>query len=190
MSFKTDVIQDSDFQVSKATEVIKKFTPLINKEAYKFYSRYNSILDFNDAKQEITICMYKCLLRYDPEKSHFITYFRTAVNRLMSRFYYSYLHSIQINQNTVDTNELNESNERVDSLDRVINQKEIDTTVEVNPGLLRVMLSEGSQKLYDLFMVENKINPWLISKRFKLSRYFAQQMFENFKQEVAEVTGR
>jgi hypothetical protein len=181
---RKEEVKTSDFKVSNIQEIIKKYNPLINKLAYQFYSRYNSVLDFNDAKQEITICLYRCLVKYNGEKT-FIAYFRTSVARLMSRFYYSYFHSIEINQNTVDTRESDEDDSSKPTFDWLVNQNR-----ESQPRRLRPLLSSKNQRLYDLFMKEGKISKWLIAKKLKVSRFYADKKYESFKKELAIITDR
>jgi hypothetical protein len=182
MNNKTGEVKSTDFQVSKIEQVIQKYTPLINKLSYQLYSQYSSVIDFNDAKQEVMICLYRCLMKYNSEKATFIAYFKTAVKRLQSRFYHSYYHAININLKTVEVKADEDEDSTLPSFDWLVNRG--NTT---NPRRLRPLLSKKSQRCYDLFMKERDIHPWLISKKLKLSRYHAQRRYDEFKKELAKV---
>jgi len=171
------------FKVSNTEEILKKYNPLVTKLAYQFYGRYHSVLDFNDAKQEVTICLYRCLMKYDKTKSSFVTYFKSAVERMMSRYYYSYFHAVNIAQRTVEVKETDDEDSSKPSFNYLVNKSK-----ETNPRRLRPLLSNKSQRLYDLFMKEGKITRWLIARKLKISRFHAQERYDDFKKELAEVT--
>jgi hypothetical protein len=140
------------------------------------------VIDFNDAKQEVTICMYRCLLRYKSDKATFVAYFRSSVERLMSRFYYSYFHSININQRAVEVKDTDDDESTKPSFDWLVNQNK-DTT----PSKMRLMLTDNNQRLFDLYFEEGKINEWLISKKLNISRLDATRRLSAFKKELAVV---
>lgn len=182
---RSDEVKSSDFKVSNIQEILKKYNPLINKLSYQFYSRYHSVIDFNDAKQEITMTLYQCLLRYRPDKGTFLAYFRASVAQKLSRYFYSYMHDIQINQNLVETRDSDDEDSSKPTFDWLVN-KNRDTT----PLMLRPHLSNRSQRLYDLFMKEGKINKWLIAKKLRISRFYADRRYNEFKKELAIVAGK
>lgn len=158
----------SRFTVSNIEEVIEEFTPLITKLSYQLYSQYNSVIDFNDARQEILICLYRCLLHYDSQKSKFITYFICSANKLRSRFYYEYFNAIELKKRSVELN--------------------FDMPA-LSESYIRIHLSDESKEIYDVFEKEQKVSSWIISRNMDISRYSAEKKYENFKKEVAKVVG-
>lgn len=88
-------------------EMVLSYSRLIQKLAYHLYSQYHTVLDFEDARQEVLILFYRCCLYYNPSKNvKFITFFISSFKRLKSRLYYSYFHQINVANKSIPMEEV------------------------------------------------------------------------------------
>lgn len=170
-----------EFSVKNVNALVIKYRPLITKLSYELYSKYNQVIDYNDAKQEVLVCLYKCLLRYDPKKACFITYFKTAVSRLKSQLYFEYFHQLKLLQGSIDDPEMRIL-ESIPTRD-----KDADAEWKFNSFMLS-KLSKDAKKIYRVvYLSTGKISPWLISKKLRKTRYNSKILFDQFKSEVSNV---
>lgn len=167
-------------------EMVTKYTPLINKLAYQFYSKYFTIIDFHDAKQEVLVCFQRCLDMYDYQKSTFIHFFYTSYYRLRSRYYHSHKNSIHLNINTVHIpiNSEDVERENICSMLDMYSYKRSSTCRRIE---LKYLISDKHLPLYEIFLSENKISKHLIHKKLGVSRYEAANMLCDFKTEISQL---
>lgn len=164
--------------------IIKQYTPLIEKFTYQFYQQYHTVLDYEDARQEVLLCLWRCLLRYDPNQSKFITFFFCSFGRMKSRFYWSYFHQINIEQKKDDTAMSTDGK-------RVVSDEDVDVTrseerfVQDEKLDIRKYLTPESLQVYGVYLKCFRVNPHLVSKELNLSRYHARERCDKFKSEVA-----
>ncbi len=172
-----------DFKPENYNAIIKQYEPLINKFTYQFYQQYNSVLDYQDAHQEVMLCFWKCLLEFNPEKAKFITFFYRCFFMMKSRFYYSYFHQINIAQRKEET-ALATDGKRVSSDEE--DQINSDERFAVDEKLdIRRHLSAESLEVYEVYLRSFRVNPWLVSKQIGVSRYVGKEKYDQFRREVA-----
>lgn len=180
-------MEEQKFSIKNVDKLLKDYSPLINKFSYILYQKYHTVMDFEDAQQEVRMCMLRCLNRYDPKEFKFMTYFYAAFARMKSRYYYSFFHEINIQQHKQEEYFNFEGDSSMDlklEAERFIDKKSLSAYQQYN---IRPHLSSESVEVFDLYMERLKISSWLVAKQFNLSRYFAKQRFDNFKREVAEI---
>ena len=168
---------------SNAEQLIREYEPLISKCACKFHNRYRSIIDFEDARQEVRLLFYRCLKTYNKERASFIAYFNRAFGLLMSRFYYTHSNNININQKRVDPKVLSdeESNSGITAME------EMGVLGKTQPlRSVRPYLSKEAKEVWDLLMYDNRANPFMLHKRLGLSRLYAKRRYQSFVDEISQ----
>jgi len=173
-----------DYTPTNINFFIKKLNPLIINLSNRFYSSYKPILDFDDAKQEILICLYRCLKCYRKSKCHFVVYFKKSCINEIRRYYRDNYHEILRYRKSVDIHDTSVFN---------LNSKYLDLNSPVicfNPFVresYREKLSSKNKEIFDLFISSGKANSNLIHRKLGESRYYSSIRYKNFKKEVAQI---
>lgn len=160
--------EDPLYNPAQFDQVAKNLGPLITKLTGQFHQQYQSFIEFDDAKQEILICLFRCLKRFQAGKGYFIPYFIKAVDLLKKNYYYRNFHSMNVLQKS---GELSES----------LQYQEVKFEFHLH-------LSKESQEVYQLFLEEGRISAWLFARKKKKSRYFANPQYQKFVDELALLT--
>jgi DNA-directed RNA polymerase specialized sigma24 family protein len=167
-----------DFTEANFNNVLRKFTPMVSQCSYAMYERYKAVMDIDEAYQEVRVCLWNCLKHYNPKKFKFSTYFLCSFHNLQKRYYWSHLSEIKIAQNK-DENFFNEEG---------VSKRDEDAFVQRDMKLsVRSRLSQDSKEIYDVYMKNFRVNPWIVSQKLNISRHDARKRFRVFALEVRDL---
>ena len=155
------------------------------------HKQYHSVLEYEDARQHVRMCLWLCLKYYDPQRFKFMTYFYSSFERLRKSLYYEYRSQIDVRAKTNDNIVSYEGCNSDEPYTVKNEERSMSYTRKTSTGIIeidiRCKLSNDCVPVFDLYMRSFKISPWLVSKELKISRYDGRIQYRKFLKEVANL---